>query len=246
MRAYHHKIEAARMVKVLGFPLTLNVVLHRHNIDHMQAVLGMAEELAADRIELANTQYYGWGLLNRAELLPSRDQLDRAEAVVRSERERLAGRMQIVYVVPDYYSRYPKPCMGGWGQRQLTVSPTGKVLPCPAAGRITGLGAENVRTRSLAWIWNDSPSFNRFRGESWMPQPCRGCPRRTIDFGGCRCQAFQLTGDAAATDPVCYLSPHHGLVERATAAANASDRLTNALVYRQPRADMATVSTATT
>ena len=240
-RAYDRKLAGARMVKAMGFPLTLNVVLHRHNIDHVQAVLAMAEDLAADRVELANTQYYGWGLLNRAELLPSRDQLDRAEAVVRAERERLAGRMQIVYVVPDYYSRYPKPCMGGWGQRQLTVSPTGNVLPCPAAGQITGLGAENVRARSLAWIWNESPSFNRFRGEAWMPQPCRGCPRRTIDFGGCRCQAFQLTGDAAATDPVCYLSPHHGLVERATAAANAIDRQPSDLVYRRLDANVGPV-----
>jgi pyrroloquinoline quinone biosynthesis protein E len=243
--AYQRKLAAARMVKAMGFPLTLNVVLHRHNIDQVQAVLAMAEELAAERVELANTQYYGWGLLNRAELLPGRDQLVRAEAIVRAERERLAGRMQIIYVLPDYYSRYPKPCMGGWGQRQLTVSPTGNVLPCPAAGQITGLGAENVRARSLAWIWNDSPLFNRFRGEEWMPQPCRSCPRRTIDFGGCRCQAFQLTGDAAATDPVCYLSPHHELVEAATAAANATERLEKALIYRHLVAATPTVSTTT-
>ena len=241
--AYQRKIAAAHLVKTLGFPLTLNVVVHRHNIDQMQAILALAEELSADRLELANTQYYGWGLRNRAALLPTYAQVERAEAAVRVQRERLAGRMQIVYVVPDYYSRYPKPCMGGWGQRQLTVSPTGNVLPCPAAGQITGLGAENVRARSLAWIWNESPSFNRFRGEAWMPQPCRGCPRRTIDFGGCRCQAFQLTGDAAATDPVCYLSPHHGLVERATAAANAIDRQPSDLVYRRLDANVGPVRT---
>jgi PqqA peptide cyclase len=137
--------------------------LHRHNIDRMQAILAMAEDLAAYRVEPANTQYYGWGRLNRAALLPTRDQLRRAEVIVRGERERLAGRMQIVYVIPDYYSEYPKPCMGGWGQCQLTVSPIGNVLPCPAADQLAGLGVENVRARSLDWIWNDSPSFNRFR-----------------------------------------------------------------------------------
>ena len=218
--SYRQKIAAARAVKALGFPLTLNVVLHRHNIDQIAQILALAEELEADRVELANTQYYGWALHNRAALLPTWDQLQRTEPVVRAAQARLKGRMQIIYVVPDYYSRYPKPCMGGWGRQQLTVAPNGDVLPCPVAGQIAGLPIENVRQRSLAWIWDESPAFNRFRGVDWMPEPCRSCPRQSVDFGGCRCQAFLLTGDAAATDPVCYLSPHHTVVEDAVRAVN--------------------------
>lgn len=218
-RSFERKIEAAALVKELGWPFTLNVVLHRHNIDRIAEILRLAEELAADRVELANTQYYGWAWLNRDALLPSREQLDRAESVVRAARARLAGRMEIVYILPDYYSEYPKPCMGGWGKRQLTVTPTGDVLPCPAAHTLP-LPRASVRTDSLAWIWAESPVFQRFRGTDWMPQPCRGCPRREIDFGGCRCQAFHLTGDAARTDPVCRLSPDHELVAKAVRSAN--------------------------
>jgi pyrroloquinoline quinone biosynthesis protein E len=175
--------------------------------------------LGADRIELANTQYYGWAWRNRQALLPSRTQLDRAEALVRAARQRLKGKMQIIYVIPDYYSRYPKPCMGGWGQQQLTVTPNGNVLPCPAAHTL-GLPRAGVRERSLEWIWEESPLFQRFRGTEWMPEPCRSCDRREIDFGGCRCQAFQLTGDATRTDPVCHLSPDHSVVAEAIQAAN--------------------------
>jgi len=235
-RSYHRKIEAARTVKALGFPLTLNVVLHRHNIDGIDAILEMAEDLQADRIELANTQYYGWALHNRTVLLPTRDQLQRAEPVVRAAQTRLEGRMQIIYVIPDYYSKYPKPCMGGWGRQQLTVAPNGDVLPCVAAAQITGLRMENVRERSLSWIWEDSPLFNRFRGFDWMQEPCRSCPRKSIDFGGCRCQAFQLLGDAAATDPVCHLSPRHAVVSGALAAANGATDTGEVFVYRDPRA----------
>jgi pyrroloquinoline quinone biosynthesis protein E len=245
--SFARKLAAARMVKALGFPLTLNVVLHRYNIDEIDAILALAEALRADRIELANTQYYGWALRNRAALLPSWAQLQRAEAVVRLARERLAGRMEIIYVIPDYYSRYPKPCMGGWGQRQLTITPTGDVLPCPAAAPLRAImPVENARERSLGWIWRDSPMFTRFRGVDWMPEPCRGCPRKSIDFGGCRCQAFQLTGDAAATDPVCYLSPRHDLVARAVEAANADPGAAPPeLVYRWRTASGATTSGAT-
>jgi pyrroloquinoline quinone biosynthesis protein E len=175
--------------------------------------------LGADRLELANTQYYGWAWRNRAALLPSKPQLERAEPVVRAARERLEGRMEIVYVIPDYYSRYPKPCMGGWGQQQLTVAPNGDVLPCAAAHALP-LPRANVREASLAWIWEESPLFHRFRGTDWMPEPCRSCDRREVDFGGCRCQAFQLTGDATRTDPVCHLSPDHGIVAEAVRAAN--------------------------
>jgi PqqA peptide cyclase len=231
--SYRRKVEAARMVKKLGFPLTLNVVLHRQNIDQVAAILALAEELAADRLELANTQYYGWALHNRAALLPTWNQLQQAEESVRAARVRLAEQMQIIYVIPDYYSRYPKPCMGGWGRQQLTVTPNGKVLPCPAAAQITTLPIENVRQRSLSWIWNDSPMFSRFRGSDWMPEPCRSCPRQAVDFGGCRCQAFQLTGDAAATDPVCELSPDHGMITNVVRAVNHGDEAMPDFIYRQ-------------
>lgn len=220
--SYEKKVAAARMVKELGWPLTLNVVIHRHNIDRIGRVLDLAEELGADQIELANTQYYGWALRNRAALLPSRAQLERAEEVVRAARERLEGRMEIVYVIPDYYSKYPKPCMGGWGRRQLTVVPDGHVLPCPAA-HVLPLPKVSVREHPLEWIWEESPLFNRFRGTEWMPEPCRSCKRREVDFGGCRCQAFLLTGDAARTDPACHLSPDHGIVEEAVRVANERD-----------------------
>lgn len=217
--SFERKIEAARVVKELGWPLTVNVVLHRQNIDRVADMLRLAEELKADRIELANTQYYGWAWRNRAALLPSKAQLERAEAVVRAARVRLEGRMDVIYVLPDYYSQYPKPCMGGWGKRQLTVAPNGDALPCPAAHALP-LPRASVREDSLAWIWTESPLFQRFRGTDWMPDPCRSCDRREIDFGGCRCQAFQLTGDAARTDPVCHLSPDHGIVAEAVRAAN--------------------------
>ena len=217
--SFERKLVAARMVKELGWPLTLNVVLHRHNIDRIAGILALAEELGADRIELANTQYYGWALRNRDALLPSRAQLERAEVVVRAAHERLQGRMEVVYVLPDHYERYPKPCMGGWGRRQLTVVPNGDVLPCPTAHTLP-LPRASVRQHSLAWIWERSETFQRFRGTDWMPDPCRSCERREIDFGGCRCQAFQLTGDAARTDPVCHLSPDHDVVAAAVRAAN--------------------------
>ncbi|MCV2489251.1 pyrroloquinoline quinone biosynthesis protein PqqE [Geodermatophilus sp. YIM 151500] len=217
--SFERKVAAARLVKELGWPLTLNVVLHRHNLDRIAGILALAEDLGADRIELANTQYYGWALRNRGALLPSRAQVERAEVVVRAARERLAGRMEIIYVLPDYHGRYPKPCMGGWGRRQLTVIPSGDVLPCPAAHTLP-LPRANVRDHPLAWIWERSPAFQRFRGTDWMPEPCRSCERRELDFGGCRCQAFLLTGDAARTDPVCHLSPDHGIVADAVRAAD--------------------------
>jgi PqqA peptide cyclase len=217
--SFGRKVEACQLVKELGWPLTLNVVLHRQNIDRIGAVLRLAEELGADRIELANTQYYGWAWRNRDALLPSRAQLEQAEPVVSAARKRLAGRMDVIYVLPDYYSRYPKPCMGGWAQRQLTVAPNGDVLPCPAA-QVLPLPRASVREDPLASIWTESPLFQSFRGTDWMPEPCRSCDRHEIDFGGCRCQAFLLTGDAARTDPVCHLSPDHGIVEEAVRAAN--------------------------
>jgi PqqA peptide cyclase len=231
--SFERKIEAARVVKELGWPLTVNVVLHRQNIDRVADILRLAETLGADRTELANTQYYGWALRNRDALLPSKAQLERAETVVRAARVRLAGQMDVIYVLPDYYSQYPKPCMGGWGKRQLTVAPNGDVLPCPAAHALP-LPRASVREDSLAWIWTESPLFQGFRGTDWMPDPCRSCPRREIDFGGCRCQAFQLTGDAARTDPVCHLSPDHGIVAEAVQAANEGTRPNEGVIIPRP------------
>lgn len=216
--SFRRKVEAMHLVKELGWPLTVNVVLHRQNIDRMVDVLALAEEVGADRVELANTQYYGWAWKNRDALLPSREQLRDAEVVVREARARLKDRMDVLYVIPDYYSKYPKPCMGGWASRQLTITPNGDVLPCPAAQSLP-LPRASVPSDSLASIWEDSLVMNAFRGTDWMPDPCRSCDRKEQDFGGCRCQAFQLTGDAARTDPVCHLSPDHHLVDEAIGQA---------------------------
>lgn len=238
LRSFDRKLEVGRWVKSLGFPLTLNVVLHRDNLDRLAGVITLAEELAADRLELANTQYVGWALLNRHALLPTRDQLDRARAVAAEARERLRGLMEVLFVTPDYYSDFPKACMDGWGRRFLVVSPDGLVLPCHAAHTLPGLEFENVWHRPLGDIWRDSPAFNTFRGEAWMPEPCRSCDRRAIDFGGCRCQAFHLTGNAAATDPACRLSPDHGLIETARVRAVETAGRAMLLEYRGPTASL--------
>jgi pyrroloquinoline quinone biosynthesis protein E len=231
--SFERKLKAAAVVKDLGWPLTVNVVLHRQNIDRIAEIVALVEELDADRVELANTQYYGWAWRNRAALLPGRDQLARAEEVVRDARARLGGRMEIVHVLPDYYSEYPKPCMGGWASRQLTVAPNGDALPCPAAQTLP-LPRASVREYSLETIWDDSLIFSAFRGTDWMQDPCRTCERRELDFGGCRCQAFQLTGDATRTDPVCRLSPDHGLVTEAVEKANTGSRPVNELLVPRP------------
>jgi PqqA peptide cyclase len=215
LRSFDRKLEVARWVKDLGFPLTLNMVLHRDNLDRIEEVVALAESLAADRLELANTQYLGWALLNRPALLPTRTQLDRARKTAALAKERLKGRMEVLFVLPDYYSEFPKACMDGWGRRFILVSPDGLALPCHVAHTLPGITFDSVRAHPLEEIWRDSPGFNWFRGEAWMPEPCRSCDRRAIDYGGCRCQAFHLTGDAAATDPACSLSPHHRLVEAA-------------------------------
>ncbi len=217
--SFERKLKAAAVVKDLGWPLTVNVVLHRQNIDRVAEIITLAEELDADRVELANTQYYGWAWRNRAALLPNREQLAKAEETVRAASKRLAGRMEVVHVLPDYYSKFPKPCMGGWAARQLTVAPNGDALPCPAAQTLP-LPRASVREDSLARIWSESQLFQSFRGTDWMADPCRSCDRREIDFGGCRCQAFLLTGDAARTDPVCHLSPDHGIVADVVRSAN--------------------------
>ena len=197
--------------------LTVNAVVHRANIDRIGEMVDVALTLGASRIEIAHVQYYGWALKNRAALMPSREQVERAATAVAELRARHHGRIVIDAVVPDYCARYPKPCVGGWGRHSLNVTPAGKVLPCHAAESITGLEFWNVRDRSLADIWANSPAFNAFRGTAWMKEPCASCPRRELDFGGCRCQAFALTGDVSATDPVCHLAPDHARVEELAA-----------------------------
>lgn len=210
--AYVRKRALAAEVVRLKLPLTVNAVMHRANIDHVSNMVDLALTLGASRVEIAHVQYYGWALKNRAALMPTREQVERAAAAVEELRARHHGKIVIDAVVPDYYARYPKPCMGGWGRRSLNVTPIGKVLPCHAAQTIPGLEFWSALEHSLADIWENSPAFNAFRGTAWMPEPCASCERREADFGGCRCQAFALTGDAKAADPVCHLSPHHGRV----------------------------------
>jgi pyrroloquinoline quinone biosynthesis protein E len=215
------KREAAAWVRELGLPLTLNVVLHRENIDDAADFVALAEEMGAHRVELANTQYLGWALENRVALLPTRAQVDRAREVAFSARKRLEGRLDVLFVMPDYYTGRPRACMDGWARRFIDVAPDGTVLPCQAAASLRGLDFESVRGTGLAAVWATSPALRAFRGDAWMPEPCRSCPSKTIDFGGCRCQAFALVGDAAATDPACALSPHHTVVAAAVRDAAA-------------------------
>jgi pyrroloquinoline quinone biosynthesis protein E len=203
------------MIRDLGWPLTLNVVLHRSNVDRVSELVALAEHLGAHRLELANVQFHGWAHANREALLPDRAVLEEIERRVKTARDRLRGRMEVIYVASDSLAERPKACMGGWGRHHITVNPVGDVLPCPTAGCIPTLDFVNVRDRSLAFIWDESEAFRRFRGTEWMPEPCRSCERRELDFGGCRCQAFLLTGDASATDPACALSPHRDTLMRA-------------------------------
>jgi len=228
-RSFEKKIAAARLARELNFPLTINCVLHRQNLDRIEELLELTLELGAQRLELANTQYYGWAVLNQEALLPTWDQLQRGEEAVKRFRERVGPTVDVLWVLPDLYEELPKPCMGGWGQTAMVVSPNGEVLPCQAASTIPGLVFTNVRERSLDWIWEQSEAFERFRGTAWMQEPCRSCPlgRQEEDWGGCRCQALRLTGDAAATDPVCQLSPHHAQVVSVRESAQ-----TDEFVYR--------------
>lgn len=210
--AYDRKRALAAEVVRLGLPLTVNAVMHRANIERIGAMVALALDLGATRVEIAHVQYYGWALKNRAALMPTAEQVQRAAVEVEELRARHHGRIVIDAVVPDYYARYPKPCVGGWGRRSLNVTPSGLVLPCHAAQTIPDLEFWSVREHSLAEIWESSPAFRAFRGTDWMREPCKSCARREEDFGGCRCQAFALTGDARAADPVCHLSPQHALV----------------------------------
>jgi PqqA peptide cyclase len=219
-KAHAHKIELARAIRGHKVAFTVNLVVHRQNLDHLEEMIAFIEKMNPERVEIAHTQYYGWALMNRAALLPTRAQVEKAVEVVAAAEKRLAGRIRIDSVVPDYYAKYPKACMGGWGQRLMLINPAGKVLPCHAAEVIPGLEFENARDKTLDWIWQESSSFRRFRGQDWMPQPCRSCDRRSEDFGGCRCQALLLTGDPTATDPACSLAPKHHIVEDALLEVN--------------------------
>lgn len=233
-RSFTAKERAAELVRKAGLPLGVNVVLHRDNLDAVEEIVDLAVDWGAERIELANTQFYGWALRNRAALLPGREQVARASAAIERRRAELAGTIELVWVVPDYFDGVAKPCMGGWGAVSLTVAPDGTALPCPAASVLPGLDPPNVRDRSLAWIWESSPAFRRYRGTEWMSEPCRSCTHRETDFGGCRCQAYALTGDAARTDPACALSPDHALVRAAADAASEPTTASEPLTASDP------------
>lgn len=223
--SFERKLAFAEMVTGLDLPLTVNAVIHRRNIGHVEDFVRLAVSLGAKRVEIAHTQYYGWAFRNRAALMPTREQTMAAVAAVQRLREEFKGVIVIDAVVPDYYARYPKPCMGGWGRQSLNVTPSGRVLPCHAAETIPDLEFWSVRDHPLDAIWHDSPAFNAFRGTAWMPEPCRSCDRREIDWGGCRCQALAITGDAAATDPACHKSPRHAEMATLAEADAASERV---------------------
>ncbi|GBR67878.1 pyrroloquinoline quinone biosynthesis protein PqqE [Gluconobacter kanchanaburiensis] len=228
--AQARKIRAARLIRASGIPMTLNFVVHRENVARIPQMFALARDLGAARVEIAHTQYYGWGLKNRGALLPSREQLEASTRAV--EEERAKGGLSIDYVTPDYHADRPKPCMGGWGQRFVNVTPSGRVLPCHAAEIIPDVDFPNVKNATLSEIWNASPLFNMFRGTDWMPEPCRSCERKERDWGGCRCQALALTGKAENTDPVCELSPFHGQVKQAVEESSSKGE---ELVYRRYR-----------
>ena len=223
--AHERKLAAAQRITAAGLPLTLNFVIHRLNADRAAEMIELSESLGATRIEIAHAQYHGWALRNRGALLPTRAQLEAVTRVVDAARERLRSKITIDYVVPDYYASRPKACMGGWGRLFMNISPSGKALPCHAAETLPGLDFPSVRQHTLADIWISSPAFRRFRGTAWMPEPCRSCERREIDWGGCRCQALALLGDAGATDPVCSKSHDHYVVERIVATPSSQAEL---------------------
>jgi len=239
--AHAKKIEAAGWARELGLPLTVNAVMHRQNLFQLSDIIQMAVDLDADRLEVANVQYYGWALKNRAALMPTIEQIEETSRIVEEAETRLKGILAIDYVVPDYYALRPKKCMGGWGRQFFNISPSGKILPCHAAETITGLAFESVRDHSIAWIWQNSEAFNRYRGTGWMPQPCQSCEYREVDYGGCRCQAFALTGNAANTDPACALSPMHEAIFKTAMSEAAGDN--RRFIYRNfsggtPEADV--------
>lgn len=213
-KTFDLKMRVAKLIKQYDYPMVLNVVLHRYNLDHVGRIIEMADAMGVEYLELANTQYYGWGLANRAQLLPDREQLVRAEAVVNEYRAKFGNKMRILFVVPDYFENRPKACMNGWGSVFLGIAPDGSALPCHAAKTLPGIDFPNVTQHSMHDIWYHSEAFNKYRGYAWMKEPCRSCPEKEKDFGGCRCQALALTGDAANADPVCDKSPFHDKVQR--------------------------------
>src|SRR6267154_161061 len=217
-KSHAQKLRVLDWLKRVRVAVTLNFVIHRNNIDQIEQMLALAESSSATRVEFADVQYYGWAFANRERLLPTRAQLDRSIETLKSAQERLRGKIRVEYVVPDYYAKFPKPCMGGWGRKLMLITPTGEALPCHAAKIIPGLKFENVKDRSLREIWEISEAFQKFRGEAWMQEPCKTCDRRALDFGGCRCQALLLAGDPAATDPVCTLAPTREKVDALLAA----------------------------
>ena len=216
------KREVGKWVRELGMPLTINAPIHRHNIENLPAIIDFAVAIGAERIEVANIQYYAWALKNRAALMPTRAQVLKSAEIVEEAKQRLKGILVFDFVVPDYYAKTPKPCMGGWGKGIINVTPQGRVLPCHAAETIPGLTFDNVKTRKLADIWMNGEAFQKYRGTSWMKEPCKSCPRRERDFGGCRCQAMAFTGDAANTDPACAYSPHHAAFVAAAESESAN------------------------
>lgn len=229
------KKKVAAMIKGHDYPMVLNVVIHRYNIEHIGAILDMAEQLGADFVELANTQYYGWSLINRSQLMPTREQLEKAEKITNKFRERVGNKMKVFFVVPDYFSDRPKKCMNGWGEVFMIVTANGDVLPCHSARVLPGLSFPNVKEHGLEWAWNESPAFNKYRGDSWMKEPCRTCPEKEKDLGGCRCQAFLLTGDAESADPVCSMSPGHGVILQAIEDARHSLPEAHPIIFRNDR-----------
>jgi PqqA peptide cyclase len=235
-RTFQLKQRVAGLIKAQGWPMVMNVVLHRLNIDHVDRIIALAAELGAEYIELANTQYYSWAFVNRAQLLPTHAQLRQAEAVADAWRRKLGERMRIFFVAPDYHEGRAKKCVNGWGSMFLTVTPQGLALPCHTAKMLPGLAFPNVRDMPLQAIWRDSEGFNRYRGTGWMKEPCSSCEHKEQDLGGCRCQAWLLAQDAEAADPVCTKSPHHARVQAAVAQAEAGGGVQQPLVFRDPKA----------
>jgi pyrroloquinoline quinone biosynthesis protein E len=231
-KTFDLKNRVAKLIKKYDYPMVLNVVLHRYNLDHIGRIIEMAVEMEVEYLELANTQYYGWGMVNRDQLMPTREQLVRAEAVVNEYRAKLGNKIKLLFVVPDYFEERPKACMNGWGSVFLAVAADGSALPCHAAKSLPGLQFPNVTETTLKDIWYNSDAFNRYRGYGWMKEPCRTCPEKEKDFGGCRCQAYALTGEAENADPVCSKSPHHADVKQIVLQAQAPRAEEKPLVYR--------------
>ncbi len=234
-KTFELKKKVAAMIKDHGYPMVLNVVIHRYNIGHMKEILEMAEALGADYIELANTQYYGWSLVNRSQLMPTKEQIDEAERITNEFRQKPGNKMKIFFVVPDYFNNRPKKCMNGWGEVFMIVTANGDVLPCHSARVLPNMQFPNVREHGLEWAWKESPAFKKYRGDDWMKEPCRSCSEKENDLGGCRCQAFLLSGDADAADPVCSKSPYHHLIEQAIAESQNPQIQSQPIIFRNDK-----------